>query len=303
MTARAQILIRAVDETRAAFGSIQRNLGGLLDAARRVNGVLAGLGVALSAAGLAAMVKSALDSADALNKLSQRVGITVEALSTLVPAAELSGVSAQTFETGLKKLATTMFEAATGSEESARRLKALGVEFKNQDGTLRATDAVLLDLADRLQAMPDGAQKSALAVQLFGKSGAELIPFLNQGREGIAALTGEMEALGVQIGGDTAAQAEVFNDSLAKLRLAATSLANRVIEAFLPALNEMAGGMVESAKQGGTLRAILDGVVLVLKTLALGAATVGKAFVALGEAIGAGVAAAVEALKGNTEGA
>lgn len=61
--------------------------------------------------------------------------------------------------------------------------------------------------------------------------------------------------------------------------------------------------MVESAKQGGTLRVILDGVVLVLKTLALGAATVGKAFVALGEAIGAGVAAAVEALKGNTEGA
>jgi hypothetical protein len=300
---RAQILIRAVDETRGAFDSVKRGLGGLADAARSVNGVLAGLGVALSAAGLGAMVKSALGSADALNKLSQRVGITVESLSTLVPAAELSGVSAQTFETGLKKLATTMFEAATGSEESARRLKALGVEFKNQDGTLRATDAVLLDLADRLQAMPDGAQKSALAVQLFGKSGAELIPFLNQGREGIAALTGEMEALGVQIGGDTAAQAEVFNDSLAKLRLAATSLANRVIEAFLPALNEMAGGMVESAKQGGALRAILDGVVLVLKTLALGAATVGKAFIALGEAIGAGVAAAVEALRGNTAGA
>ncbi len=175
-TERAQILIRAVDETRAAFGSIQRNLGGLADAARRVNGVLAGLGVALSAAGLAAMVRSALESADALNKLSQRVGLTVEALSTLVPAAELSGVSAQTFETGLKKLATTMFEAATGSEESARRLKALGVEFKNQDGTLRATDAVLLDLADRFQAMPDGAQKSALAVQLFGKSGASSSP-------------------------------------------------------------------------------------------------------------------------------
>jgi hypothetical protein len=300
---RAQILIRAVDETRGAFDSIKRGLGGLADAAKSVNGVLAGLGVALSAAGLGAMVKSALDSADALNKLSQRVGITVEALSTLMPAAELSGVSAQTFETGLKKLATTMFEAATGSEESARRFAALGVAFQNQDGTLRATDAVLLDLADRLQAMPDGAQKSALAVQLFGKSGAELIPFLNQGREGIAALTGEMQALGVQIGGETAAQAEAFNDALAKVKLATTSIANRVIEAFLPAMNEMAGGMVESAKQGGALRAILDGVVLVLKTLALGAATVGKAFVALGEAIGAGVAAAVQALRGNTAGA
>lgn len=233
MTARAHILIRAVDETRGAFDSVKRGLGGLADAARSVNGVLAGLGVALSAAGLGATVKSALESADALNKLSQRVGITVESLSTLVPAAELSGVSAQTLETGLKKIATAMLEAATGSEESARRFAALGV----------------------------------------------------------------------QIGGETAAQAEAFNDALAKVKLASTSIANREIEAFLPTMNEIAGGMVESAKQGGALRAILDGVVLVLKTLALGAATVGKAFVALGDAIGAGVAAAVQALRGNTAGA
>ncbi|HHW4679007.1 MAG TPA: hypothetical protein ACQGQH_06050 [Xylella sp.] len=107
----------------------------------------------------------------------------------------------------------------------------------------------------------------------------------------------------MQIGGETAAQAEVFNDSLAKVRLAISSIGNRVIEAFLPAMNDMANGVVESAKQGGSLRAILDGVVLVLKTLALGAATVGKAFVALGEAIGAGMAAAVEALSGNVSGA
>ena len=112
-----------------------------------------------------------------------------------------------------------------------------------------------------------------------------------------------MQALGVQMSSETAAQAGNFNDALDKLKLATTSIGNQIIASLLPALNDMAGGMVESAKQGGTLRAILDGVVLVLKTLALGAATVGKAFVALGEAIGAGVAAAVEALKGNTDGA
>ena len=61
--------------------------------------------------------------------------------------------------------------------------------------------------------------------------------------------------------------------------------------------------MVESAKQGGALRAVLDGLVQLLKTLALGAATVAKAFVALGEAIGAGTAAAVAALSGNVAGA
>ncbi|AOX99884.1 phage tail protein [Jeongeupia sp. USM3] len=300
---RAQILISAVDQTKAAFDSIKRGLGGLTDTAKSVNGVLANLGVAVSVAGLTAMVKSAINTGDALDEMSQRVGVSVETLSVWKPAAEQSGVSGESFEKGLRKLSTTMLEAATGSEDAARNFAAVGVEFKNQDGTLRATDQVLLDLAERFKAMPDGAEKTALAVQLFGKSGAELIPFLNQGRDGINELAAEMQALGVQMNSETAAQAGNFNDALDKLHLATQSIGNQIIASLLPALNDMAGGMVESAKQGGTLRAILDGVVLVLKTLALGAATVGKAFVALGEAIGAGVAAAVEALKGNTEGA
>lgn len=300
---RAQILISAVDQTKTAFDSIKRGLGGLTDTAKSVNGVLANLGVAVSVAGLTAMVKSAIDTGDALDEMSQRVGVSVETLSVWKPAAEQSGVSGEAFEKGLRKLSTTMLEAATGSEDAARGFSAVGVEFKNQDGTLRATDQVLLDLAERFKAMPDGAEKTALAVQLFGKSGAELIPFLNQGRDGINELAAEMQALGVQMSSETAAQAGNFNDALDKLKLATQSIGNQIIASLLPALNDMAGGMVESAKQGGTLRAILDGVVLVLKTLALGAATVGKAFVALGEAIGAGVAAAVEALKGNTDGA
>ncbi|MBU2763895.1 phage tail protein [Acidithiobacillus caldus] len=300
---RAQLLITAVDQTRGAFDSIKRNLGGLGIAARSLNGLLANLGVAVSAAGLGAMVKSSLESADALSKLSQRVGITVESLSTLIPAADLSGVSAEKFEGGLRKLATRMLEAATGTEDAARSFAAIGVAFQNQDGTLRSTDQVLLDLADRFKVLPDGAEKTALAVEIFGKSGADLIPFLNQGREGIGALTAELQSLGVQIGGDTAAQAEVFNDALAQVRLGLTSIGNRIIKAFLPAMNEMALGMVESAKEGGTLRAVLDGILLALKTVALGAATVGKAFVALGEAIGGGMAAAVEALSGNVSGA
>jgi hypothetical protein len=300
---RAQILISAVDQTKTAFDSIKRGLGGLTDIAKSVNGVLANLGAGVSLAGIGAMIKSSIDSADALDEMAQRTGIAVESLSLLVPAAELSAVSTEKFEAGLKKLATGMLEAATGSEASAQNFEALGVAVQNQDGTLRDSEQVLLDLADRFQAMPDGAEKAALAVDIFGKAGAEMIPFLNQGREGIGALKQEAAELGLQLSADTAAQAGNFNDALDKLKLATQSIGNQIIASLLPALNDMAGGMVESAKQGGTLRVILDGIVLVLKTLALGAATVGQAFVALGEAIGAGVAAAVEALKGNTEGA
>ena len=89
---RAQLLITTVDQTRAAFDSIKRSLGDLSNAARSINGLLGELGLAVSAAGLGAMVKSSLDSADSLSKLSQRVGITVESLSTLIPVAEFSGL-------------------------------------------------------------------------------------------------------------------------------------------------------------------------------------------------------------------
>lgn len=300
---RAQLLITAVDETRGTFDSIKRNLGDLGNVARSLGGLLSGLGVAVSVAGLAAMVKSAIDTGDALDEMSQRVGVSVETLSVWKPAAEQSGVSGESFEKGLRKLSTTMLEAATGSEDAARGFAAIGVAVKNQDGTLRATDQVLLDLAERFKAMPDGAEKTALAVQLFGKSGADLIPFLNQGRDGINELAAEMQALGVQMSSETAAQAGNFNDALDKLKLATQSISNQIIASFLPALNDLAAGMVESAKQGGALRAILDGIVLALKVLALGAATVGKTFVALGEAIGASMAAAVEALSGHVSNA
>ena len=300
---RAHILISAVDETKTAFDSIKRGLGGLIDTAKSVNGVLANLGVAVSLAGLTAMVKAAIDTGDALDEMSQRVGVSVETLSVWKPAAEQSGVSSESFEKGLRKLSTTMVGAATGSEDAARGFTAVGVAFQHQNGTLRATDQVLLDLADRFRVIPDGAEKTALAVDLFGKAGAELIPFLNQGRDGINALSTEMQALGAQISGETAAQAGNFNDALDKLHLATQSIGNQILTALLPAMNDMASGMVESAKQGGTLRAILDGMVLALKVLALGAATVGKAFIALGEAIGAGMAAAVQALSGNVDAA
>ena len=151
---RAQILISAVDQTKTAFDSIKRGLSGLTDTARSVNGLLANLGVAVSVAGLTAMVKSAIDTGDALDEMSQRVGVSVETLSVWKPAAEQSGVSGESFEKGLRKLSTTMLEAATGSEEAARNFAAVGVAFKNQDGTLRGTDQVFLDLAERFKAMP-----------------------------------------------------------------------------------------------------------------------------------------------------
>ncbi len=254
---RAQILISAVDQTKTALASVKANLEGLSVAASKVNGVLAGLGAALSLGALVAAGKHALDTADELSKLSQKTGLSVESLSLLKPVAEQAGTSMEGLAKGLQKLATSMFDAAGGMKEPKDAFDQLGVAFADASGKLRPTEEVLLDLADAFAAMPDGAQKSALAVKLFGKSGVELIPFLNQGRAGIDELKQKFKELGLEISGDTANAAEKFNDTLDTVKQALHGIAIKVAEAALPALQKLSDGLVEVASHGEEIMTVL----------------------------------------------
>jgi hypothetical protein len=107
-----------------------------------------------------------------------------------------------------------MFDTQVNGEEGSAALNALGVSATDVHGQIRPTEQVLLDLADKFSAMPDGADKAALAVKLFGKEGLAIIPFLNQGREGITALMEEAQRLGLVMSEDVARASEVFNDNL-----------------------------------------------------------------------------------------
>ncbi len=256
---RAQLLITAVDQTRSAFDSIRGNLAKLGDESSRVKGLLAGLGMSLSVAGFATMIKSAIDSADQLNKLSQKIGISVEALSTLRFAAQLSDVSLETLQKGIKGLSQNITEANTGIGDGAQVFEALGISVRNADGSMKSTEAVLLQVADVFANLEDGAVKTALAVKLFGKSGMDMIPFLNQGAAGINQLTTEAERLGLKLTTETARSAEAFNDNLTALKASSSSLGIALARDFLPELTNITNAMREAANEAGTLKALWVG--------------------------------------------
>ena len=256
---RAQLLITAVDQTRSAFDSIRGNLAKLGNESNRVKGLLAGLGVSLSVAGFAAMIKNAIDAADQLNKLSQKIGISVEALSTLRFAAQLSDVSLETLQKGIKGLSQNIAEANTGIGDGAQVFDALGISVKNADGSMKSTEAVLLQMADVFANLEDGAVKTALAVKLFGKSGMDMIPFLNQGAAGINQLTAEAERLGLKLTTETARSAEAFNDNLTALKASSSSLGIALARDFLPELTNITNAMREAANEAGTLKALWVG--------------------------------------------
>ncbi|KFC62781.1 Phage-related minor tail protein [Devosia sp. LC5] len=204
---------------------------------------LAAVATAAAAAGaaLGVAIKGAIDNADELSKTAQKVGVTTEALSRLNYAASLSDVSLGQLSTGLGRLTAGMSQIAQGSGGQAKMaFDALGISALNSAGQLRGTDEVLADVAERFGRMEDGATKTALAIALFGRSGADLIPMLNLGKNGLAELAAEADRLGITLDTNTGRAAEQFNDSITRLQATFQGVINKIMQGALPALNDLA---------------------------------------------------------------
>ena len=196
-------------------------------------------------AGLAAMTKATINNMDQMSKMAQQAGVTTESLSSLGYAARLSGIEQNNLTQSLARLSRGMMDAAGGTGEAKKAFDALGINAT----TMRSADEALLQIADRFANMEDGAQKTAIAMQLFGRSGAQLVPFLNQGRDGIENLQREADRLGITLSTKAAQAAEQFNDNLFRLKSVAQGLFNQFATALLPVLVEVTDKMFEAATE------------------------------------------------------
>lgn len=208
-----------------------------------------GLSATAAAAALVAAVKSAADYGDALDNMSKRTGESVENLARLQYAAKMSDVSNEALAKGMKNLAGQIVGAANGAKDSSELFDKYGVAVRDVDGKVRSTMDVLGDLADVFKDMPDGAQKAALAAEFFGsKLGTELIPLLNEGRDGLKALGEEAESLGLVINGQQAKAAAEFNDNLDRLASLAKGAAVSLGNLLLPAINTFLGKLEDARR-------------------------------------------------------
>ena len=220
--------------------------------------VATGVGAALGAIQFTSMVKGAVDTADALSKLSQRTGVVVEDLSALKYAASLNDATFADLGNALKGLSNRMLAAQAGSGEAAGAFAALGIKVTDASGKLRRADDVMLDIADRFKGMEDGAGKSALAMRLMEEAGIRLIPTLNNGRDGIEAMRTEAESLGAIIGTDFANQSAAFNDNVTRMQTMTDGLAVSIGNALIPKINELTAEFLEANKAVGSIGQTLN---------------------------------------------
>jgi hypothetical protein len=254
----ADLLVQLSVDTaslRRDFNSAQKtveNFGSGLNTALRGIASAVGLSIGAISAHMAVdFVKSTNAAVDSLGKLSQKIGISVQDLSTMQHALKLSDVPVETFATGVgllsKSLAGMSDELETKGAPAA--LQALGIKARDAAGNIRSTSDVLLDIAEKFKGFADGAGKTNLAIQLFGRSGKELIPFLNEGADGIRRLQEEAKSLGLEIDGKTSAAAQQFNDDLERLKAISEGTARQFLSGLLPSLNRLAEGFTDVAKQ------------------------------------------------------
>lgn len=241
--------------------------------------VKSGLGLLVSGAvrageGLTEIITKTVETASALNDTSVALGVTTDAIQELGYAAQLNGSSVEGMSDGIRKLSINMQAAASGSEEAAQTFRRLGVQI-TEGGKLRAADAVLADIADKFKAMPSGARRVAVAVDLFGKSGAALIPTLAEGSAKLAELRQEARDLGIVLDKNTISAGDELGDSWDKLKAAADGLRYSIGGPLLEGIRESVDATVAWVKANRALLAqrlqgLLKGLVSGLKLLASG---------------------------------
>jgi hypothetical protein len=298
---------QAAEGSRSGIGLIGPLFAGIGDAGTKAAGVIrsafvplsgmfAGVAAAIGGGALVGALREVIDTQDEISKGAQKVGITTEALSELAYAGKLADVEMGELQRTLGRLSVSLVNAQAGQKEAVELFRRLKIDPDN----LKDADDLLMSLAERFKAMEDGAKKTALAAEIFGERvGPRMVPFLNQGRDGIEELREEARKLGVTISTEAGKQAEDFNDNLTRLQSATKGAWQALAGQLLPTLTAITDALAETNREGSILKDAFSGLgsvgKVVFETVAVLAANVAFVFKGVGREIGA-MAAQIAAL-------
>ena len=208
-----------------------------------------GMGMKLMAGGAAivgpmlAATKTFMSAGDALDKMSGRVGASVEFLSALGHAAQIGGTEIAAMEVGIRRMQRTAYDASQGTKSAKDAFDQLGVSIYGADGQLKGTEQLFMDTAAAISRLDNNTQKAAIATIVFGRAGTSLLPMLKDGKDGLLGFMEEAKKLGyILTEEDTKAAAEL-TDAWTRLTSGAKMAAVQLGSALAPALQKAADSM------------------------------------------------------------
>lgn len=198
-----------------------------------------GAAAAAGATALFGLAKATAAYGERTKNVADAVGVSYESLQRLTHAAQLNGATSQNLSDSLRMVARSAFMAKLGAKEASDAFGALGISAMDSNGNLKNADDLMLEISDQFAKMPQGANKTAIAMRLFGESGARMIRFLNQGSGAIRGLGDEAAALGAIMSEQAIQQSLDFNDEITRLTETVFGLGRSIGMGLIPPITEI----------------------------------------------------------------
>jgi len=264
---------RAIGGLSSTAGKVSGGLRGLAGAAGGLGGALGALVPLATGAGLITLAKNSMDNAAKMFDLSQKTGVSVEALSRFSKAAKVSGTDVEGVTKAMIKLSKGLVEAKNGQGQAGEALKSMGISAVDASGKLKDTDQIMLEISNKFNAMPNGAEKTAIALQLFGRAGADMIPMLNMGGEAI----GKFGAMTTQYAKD----AKAGEVAMVTLQGKVGMLGGKLAVVLLPSITAITESLVKLLDGFNALPGPLQGIIVAAGLLAISFVLLAPAITAL----------------------
>lgn len=250
------IVVQLTDKnTEAGLKKITASAEGAKSALGKMKNDLMAIGAGVGVVGIGAkLAKEAIQWDVAVKKLSGITGATAKETSELLAVANYMGIAMEDSAGAFAKFSKNV-GAAKEKMEVARAEGKLGTDIFSKLGyTLeqiqgKNTVEVFKMIQERLRGMKDGAEKTRVEMELFGRTGYQMHAMLNMSAEQMDKVAERAKAMGLIIDDDTAAKSAKLNRELKDLDNTGKRLAVSIGHELVPVFNDYAKGVLDVAKE------------------------------------------------------
>lgn len=241
-TDKADASIKKTEKNTESFASKLGN--GIKTAAKWGAAIVAAASVGVAA--LTSIATSAASTTDNIDKMSQKIGISREAYQELDFVCSQSGTSVDNLKAGIKTLTNQMQSAADGSEKAQKAFESLGLSWTDNTGALKDQETMMWEVMAALQSCENQTEKSALAVDLFGKAGTELMPMLNGAAGSIEDMRKQAHDLGLVLSDDAIDMGVRFTDTVDQIKRSIAAFTTQVGVDVMPVIQTLLDWAIEN---------------------------------------------------------
>lgn len=246
---------KSLSKTEKHAGSVASALGNGVKTAAKFGAAIVG-GATVAAGGMVKMAESSASTADEIDKMSQKIGVSRQAYQELDFICSQTGTSVDKLKGGMKNLRSAM-----SNDKNAEVFKSLGVAVTDASGKLRNSEDVMWDTMAALQGVTDQNQKAALAQKLLGKTGQELMPLLNGASGSIDEMKNKAHELGLVMSDELIDSGVGLTDTIDQMKRAFSAVTTKLGAAFMPIVKEVADLIIEHMPQ---IQGMIDSVTPIL---------------------------------------